>query len=785
MVEWAYTLRDAGIDVAWYALDEQDNDPARFSAYLLSVFRSLNQGFHDLPDAKEHVHLQEAVNHILNAALAGGSPVVLVLDDYHLIHEPQIHDAVSRMCEYLPANMRLAIGTRADPPLQLARLRARGEVVEIRMNDLRFRTEELAQWLQSSLAWDPSKQMIDQLETLTEGWIAALSLILMALNKSPAPVDERALADQLARFSQTQRHVFDYFAQEVLQEQSGEIQQFLLDTCGLDHLHPRLCAMLADNKTAPLLLNQIATESLFVIPLSDREPIYRYHHLFQNFLQQYSQIHDPAHYLQKHRQAAEWYAAQDDMVEAVRHGLASEDFDYAAYLIEDRAWEVLTSRGEIMTILSWLPRFPDEALRRHPRLCLYFSRALYLTGDSKQSQAYVQLATDVLAQNPDQAQEPQAMRAIAFNYQATLAAYRGDIESGLRWIKQAAGLKDFAAGLDRVRIANTEAYLQYLMGDVLQARRTYQHALDLARQMDHDYLTLDAHYYLAQIDLLEGQLQAVLDRYDAVQARYTTRIGPLSAILLPVATVHYQRNQIVEAEAILREAIALARRANIPDILWLAHILLADVLIARGETAEAAASIMQAQRYAQGFHSPMMGVWLDAARARLMLRSGQPQAALDWAAEYQRTEKTGNYQDDEKITLAQIWLAQGDNASALSLSSEVIAEAQPAGRTSSVITAEMLRALAYQASGDTSAALLALYRALALAQPHGVVRLFLDMGQPMLRLLRQAIEHNPGSGYANHLLSIATQIDGNRHPADTLTEREIEVLERIADGSSN
>ena len=777
-------MQQDGVKVAWYAIDEQDNDPIRFAAYLINAFREFGD-LQDLPPRGERINLQDAITLILNAIAQCETQFSLVLDDYHLITAPQIHDAISRMCEYLPLNMRVAVGTRADPPLQLARLRARGEIAEIRMTDLRFRPAELNEWLQSSLGWMPSEQTLKQLEALTEGWAAALSLIIMALNKNMAGANEQTLKNQLERYSQTQRHIFEYFAQEVLEEQSAKIRQFLLDTCVLNRLHPHLCSALTNDCGAPLLLNQIAAESLFVIPLSNVEPVYRYHHLFEDFLRQYLQMQDEAHYFQQHRRAAAWFAEHDDIVEAVHHALEARDDDFAASLIQDVAWEELTSRGEIMTVIHWLPRFSDEALRQSPRLCLYFSRALYLTGEIERSERYIQIAVGDLDQPGIGISERKALEAIAYNYQATLAAYRGDVTGGLALNAQAAALRQHVAAIDQVRIANTGAYLQFLRGDAPAARQAYEHALDLAQQLDHHYLMLDAHCYLAQIDLITGQLRSAQDRCETVLAAYPNKIAPLSAIMLPLAHVLYEQNQLLEAELLLHDAIVLAERGHIPDVLWSAYTLLAGLLATRGAHAEAQSYLQQARQAAAGFRSPVMQSLIEAMQARAALQADQMDKAAAWAERYQQTAAADYQRDYETMTLARVWLVQGNAGHALDLLTPLLETMRNNQRMGHIIEAELLRALACQAAGDSDAALSALDAALQGAQAEGFVRVFLDGGQPMLALIRQAVEHDIAPDYAQYLLDHAKREDSVPHPADALTDREIEVLRQIAAGASN
>jgi len=780
LLQWAHRQREEGLLVAWYAVDERDNDPARFAAYLLGAFRVA--GIEpSAPVSDERIDVQEAVTSLLNAAAQVDERVCLLLDDYHLISEPQIHDAIRRLCEYMPANMRLAIGTRVDPPLPLARMRSRAEMAEIRMADLRFSAQEVSEWCDASLGWTPSRSSVERLERTTEGWAAALALIMM----SRPSADEQGLEQQLARYSQSQRHIFDYFAQEILEHQPEQIRQFLLDTSVLDELSPDLCTALTGNRQAPLLLNQLAAESLFVIPLSDTEPVYRYHHLFSQFLRQSLALKNEEHYLKQHRRAAQWYAGQSSYVEAVDHALAAEDLDHAADLIQEKAYVPLTSRGEFMTLVNWQRRFSEDVLARHPRLWLYFVQALFLSGHVELAESHLRLAEEVFDSESADGAAQRALRAIAYNYRATLAAYRGDLEAGLYWIKQAHALREWVGEHDRVRIANTTAFIHYFLGDVPGARQAYLETLAMAEQVGTRWVILDVHYYLAQLDLLSCDLEAVRARCERLLDMYPTRIAPLIPLMVPLAECHYQHDQTIEAERLLREALDRAQRASQPATGLFAHLALSAMLAARGEIAGAQESIVQARAFAERYKGRMADSLLKAAEARVMLHSGRLDEATFWAAQFENAEEADYQQDPQKILSARIWLAQGDHERALGLLAEIVNSAQATGRILYVLNAEIVRALAYQAAGKPELALSALEKALDLAEPQRFVRLFLDMGRPMRALLRRAVAREPVSEYARFLQDRATQAEIARHPADLLTEREIEVLEQVVTGASN
>lgn len=781
LVEWGRRLREQGGLAAWVALDERDNDPMRFAAYLTAAFRLLGAPFEDLGASGEEIGLHEAVERILNRAEDAPGRVALIVDDYHAITEPRIHEAMGYLAGYLPGDMALALGTRADPPLQLARLRAHGAITEVRMADLRFRVEETAQWLGAALGRTPSPHVVRRLDAATEGWAAALALVMMDSSQT----DEEALDHELARYSRSRQHIFDYLAQEVFARQPKEVQEFLLDTCVLEWLEPDLCRALTGRTEAARVLGELAAGGVFVTPLSDKEPIYRYHPLFGDFLRQRLEPAAGERLREKHRLAATWQREHGHAVLAVAHALAAEDLDYASELIEQGAWVELTSRGEIATILGWMPRFDETTLRRHPRLCLYFSRSLYLTGNLERSERYVRLATEALESGKGGEEQQRGLAAIAANYRATLAAVRGDVAEGRAWIAQAAAQADAAEALDQVRIANTEAYLRFLGGDVAEARVAYQTALERAQDIGHNYLTLDAHYYLALIDLGAGEPDAALARCEAVLGERTARSGPMSLLLLAQALAHIERNRTAEAEALLREAIGLAQRADIPDVLWAARAALAELLAARGQAAEAEANVTQARAVTQGYGSPMLASLAEAAEARVRLRLGETEAAARWADGYAGADEREYMRDEEDLTLAQVRLAQGDATAALSTLARMADGAQRGGRIRSVIAAEALAAVSHAALGRDRAAGEALGRALVLAQLRGVVRPFVEGGPVMERLLRRAAEGGATGEYARRALAQMARAETASHPADGLTEREAEVLARLAQGASN
>lgn len=784
LLEWVHALQASGTRVAWYALDAQDNDPARFAAYLRGAFLA---ALGDSPhlNGETAAHPEEVLTGIVNALAGDDRPVTLVLDDYHLITAPEVHAALGLALEHLPPNLRVAIGSRADPPLQLSRLRARGQVAEVRAADLRFNPAEIVRFFERALGLTPSAQHVGKLDRMSEGWAAALRLMTLSLDSAGQPVDDAAVERLLRRYSRAHQHIFDYFADEVFAQQDADARRFLLETGILNRLTPDLCAAVTGSCAAPLLLERLSRGGLFLIPLSDVEPVFRYHHLAEDFLRQRLRLEAPERFRDLHRAAAAWFEARGELPDAVRHALEAEDYALAAWLIEERAWEALTSRGEIMTILSWLPRFTEAFLADRPRLSLYFSRALYLTGDIERSAVYVALAQAALDAQPADAPDQVALRTIALNYQATLAAYQGRVSEARELVGRALPHRQAVDPLGQVRLVDTAGFVHYLTGDISEARRWYEEASALAQAIEHVYLTVDAEYYLAEIERSAGLLTPAQDRCERLLERYPRPVAPLSAMMIPLAAVVYERGDALRAEALLREAVAMTRRANMVDILWPACMQLAELLARTGRFDEALTFTRQSEAAVAGFRSPMMRAYVAASQARVLLLQRRLDEAGAWADAYTQAPPpphTGVY---EALTLARVRLAQDQPEQALAVLEPIRAQAVADGRHGHALEAALLAASALQRIGQGGAALDTLRGVLPVAQAGGYLRLFVDAGTPILRLLRALRDQGARDAYITRVIDAFDADAQPVHPAEAVTERERDVLRLLAQGATN
>src|ERR687890_1928582 len=376
--EWLEDRSEDGRPVAWLSLEEADNDPARFLAYLVSALRlALGEGIGEgvlaslrLP---EFPPVEAEVGVLINELAEVRDEVTIVLDDYHVIHSGPIHEATSFLLEHLPENVHLVISSRADPPLPLAKLRARDQVTEIRAAELRFTTEEATAFLKGVMGLTLSAADVATLEEVTEGWIAALQLAALSMR------DREDLSSFVETFSGSNRHVLDFLAEEVLERQPEGMREFLLKTSVPERMSASLCDALTGRNDGQQMLERLEHDNVFVIALDDERHWYRYHHLFADFLRGRLMRERPESTGELHLRASCWYEDNGHLPEAVGHALSAPDHDLAARLIEEGV-EGAVERGEGTTALRWLEALPTEAKRLRPRLFVEHAVALVISG---------------------------------------------------------------------------------------------------------------------------------------------------------------------------------------------------------------------------------------------------------------------------------------------------------------------------------------------------------------------------------------------------------------------
>jgi LuxR family maltose regulon positive regulatory protein len=834
----------SGRPVAWLSLDEGDNDPARFLAYLVAALQTVQADVGEAalaalqspqPPPTESV-LTALINEI--AALPGpgdheggdplGRPYILVLDDYHLITARPIHDGLTFLLDHLPPNLHLVVATRADPHLPIARLRGQGQLTELRQSDLRFTIDEAAAFLNTRVGLNLSPDDVAALEARTEGWIAGLQMASLAMQARLSMRGQNDVAGFIRAFTGGDRYILDYLVEEVLQRQPDSIQTFLLQTSILDRLTGPLCDAILSrgaeeqrskgggDTSAPQLpsssasgqeiLEYIERNNLFVVPLDNERRWYRYHRLFADLLRRRLQQMQPDLVSTLHRRAGEWFEWNGLTAPAIEHALRAGDFERAAGLIDQIA-EATLMRSELATFLGWMDELPDELVRDRPSLCVFQAWALLLAGRP----------LDAVEARLQDAARSEAVDKTA-PLRALLALYRGQIPRAAELARRA--LERLSE--DDLLLRNLATWIRGLSDLVDGDLAVSIHALDQVARMSHRagnvMVAVMVLCNIAGVRMQQGQLHQAKDIYQQALEWATDEQGhplPIAGkALMGLGRLFYQWNDLEAATRYLIEGVELTGRWGEVGAMD-GYISLAQVRQAQGDVDGAQEAIQKAQQLALKTDATELDDILVAAhQAGLWVAQGDLEAALRWleerglavrgteglAVDVALTELEARVGDDffrsrrrrtaEYITLTRVLLAQGRPDEALAVLKPLLVIAERWGLNERVMRFQILRALAFHAQDDVAQGIAALDRALSLAEPAGYVRPFVDEGEPMARLLYRAVERGIAPEYAGRLLAaFPTWETVDREPqaemVEPLSERELEVLCLIAEGLSN
>jgi LuxR family transcriptional regulator, maltose regulon positive regulatory protein len=802
--------------VAWLSLDDADNDPARFwrhgAAALDTVRPGVAQPVAALLQGPQPTSFEAVVTALANELAGVAEEVVLVLDDYHLIQAPQVHQSLEFLLAHLPACLRLVLTSRADPPLPLARLRARGQLAELRERDLRFTPEEAAELLRTAVGPDLPAAAVAALGERTEGWVAGLQLAALSLQ------GRTDIAAFVEGFSGSHRYVLDYLTEEVLDRQPQPLRGFLLETSVLERLSGPLCAAVTGRADSQALLEQVERANLFLLPLDEVRGWWRYHHLFADLLRARLAREQPGRLPELHRAAAAWCEQHGLVDDAVRHALAAGDALWAARLIEQH-FDAMLWRSEDVTFRRWLQALPAELVRSRPRLCLAQGYWALLSGRLEVVEPLVADAQRAVAAVAEEPYEPSAGRAASLLANlpaaitlapAMLARDRGDAERTAEFAQQAL---THLTDADRTLRHFARYYLamaDWLRGRVVEAEQAL--AGLAAEQVAAGARYLAPLYHdLGQVQRARGHLGAALRTYERALGIATQAGRPLPPAGIPhvdIAEVLYERGELDAALSHATQGVALSRQLGWARQLVASLAILAWIRHAQGDRVGALEAVGEAERV--GVSPTMVGLLnpLPALRARLALAPGEVGEAARWVQECGLdADDEPNYpREREYLVLVRVLLAEQAPGRALGLLQRLHTLAAAQGRTGSVIEARALQALARSASGDQVGALEALAEALTLGAPEGYLRVFVDEGPPMAALLHQLLagrrrERLAAAGavpreYLARLVDAFEQAGlPIRAPAgrgvvvaglvEPLTARELQVLQLLAAGAPN
>jgi len=795
LAEWLEE-RSAEYAVAWVSLDGSDNDPARFFSYLVGALREAEDGIGDgilaALDAPQSPPVDVVMGALVNDLAEIPREVVVVLDDYHVVDPGPVHEAVSFLLEHMPENVHLVIAGRTDPPLPLPRLHARGQMTEIRAADLRFTPEEASAFLRDAMGLALSAKDVAALEGITEGWIAALQLAALSMQ------DRENVSGFVESFSGSNRHVLDFLAEEVLERQPEAVRRFLLETSVLERMNAALCDAVTDRSDGQEMLERLERENLFVVALDDERRWYRYHHLFRDFLRGRLGRENPELVGELHLRASVWYEDNRLDSEAISHALSAPDHERAARLIE-RGAKAAVGRGEVPTALRWLEALPTEAKRRHPRLFADHALALALTGrpnDAEPLLREVDQATGITGE------DRRFLLGFASAIRSWCASLRGDAPEAVELARRALSLLPEEDLRQRLIAAGSMGDALRTVGDLASASAALAEATEFGLAAGHTYGTLAAMTMHARVQAERGRLREA-DETLRRALRFVSERGvgllPATGVVhIGMGTLLYERDDLDEAERELRRGIELAERTReVTDLVW-GYVALSRTKRARGDEEGALEMAREADRVARASGADLQIALAASWMVRLRISHGNLAEAA--TTEQERAANAGGATDAarvvDKLTSARLLLAQGRPDEALGLLEEPREAAEEAGRTGDLIEILALQALTLWARNNKERAVGTLTQALALAEPEGYVRTFVDEGAAMRDLLSATLGARQRSGasrvsteYLAKLLAAlpnekATAKAGGRLP-EPLSARETEVLALMAAGESN
>jgi len=831
----ASCIAGCGMPVAWLSLDKNDNQTERFLSYLIAALQEADNTIGSeaarLLAASQEPPAETILTNLINDLDIAHKEIILVLDDYQSISSQAVHEAVTFLLQHCPNTLHMVIATRSDPPLPIARLQGRGQMVELRAADLRFTELEAAQFLNDVMGLHLDTGSVLALAERTEGWIAGLQMAALSMR------DRKDVLGFIEGFSGTNRYILDYLLEEVLANQLQEIQRFLLCTSVLERLTGPLCdALLKDEggrmkdevgrpsfipspspgqtlHPSSIILDYLERANLFLVPLDDERQWYRYHHLFADLLRtQLQKSLGDQGVARLHLRASEWHEQNGSILEAIHHASMAPDDVMVERLIEENYLEMM-NRGEMSWMRFWMGKLSKELVYSRPWLCIYEAQSHAWFGELDEAHRLLEEAEKRI-----QILAPGAQAMLGhFSYiRSRVAAMRGDIHRAIELCLVARKLIPASNLGLQLDISMTLGYEYFLNGDYGNASPSLRETIRSCASIGSIINTVAANCVMARLHAVQGLLKKSYDLYQIaaqlIPEASGQHLGAKAVVEVGIADVLCEWNDLDAALVHLKQGLDLMPWWGKADDFVLAYITLARIHLAQANKSDALEAVEKAIQLIQtrGVFSEARNA-VEIAQVKLWLAQGDLQAAHRWAASQEERSGSGDrFGFENELThmaQARVFIAQNRPNEAIGLLSHLEETARSAGRMGRIIEILLLQALALREIGDSEHAILALTKSLALAEPGGYVRVFLDEGRPMQLLLAQWLAHagaSPLREYAIHLLS---QFDAEPHVVtaavekvsptgdpsassgqalvEPLSQRELEVLHLIALGRTN
>jgi LuxR family maltose regulon positive regulatory protein len=766
--QWLETVK---APAAWLSLEADDNDPTRFIHYLIAALQTvlpdLGSEAQSMLEAPQKPSDEVLITALINDLSTNPEPLILVLDDYHTIQTPIIHKQMTLVLDHQPANLHLVITTREDPLIPIPRLRARGQVLEIRQDDLRFTTTETAEFLQRVMGLSIASDEIGALERRTEGWIAGLQLAALSMR------GRDDLSGFIQAFTGSSRFILDFLMEEVFDRQPPDVKDFLLKTSILERLSGPLCDVVAEVTVSQDLLKTLEQANLFIVPQDQSRIWYRYHRLFAELLRHRLRASHPNLETELHQLASGWFEAEGLVAEAIQHALAAQDWERAGSLIQGISTDYL-KHGEVLTVVGWFQSLPEEMLLSNPKLCFDYCWPLLLAGQ-------FDMATPLLERLEQAAKEIPAFLGEIYAAQAYLARGVGDHERMVERSQWALEYLPKSSVISRGIVAMNVGLAYWHMGQMREAEEVLAEALEVAQTTDNHYAALTCLIFLGRVFAVRGQLHQAEEYFSSAIQR--GKGMPINALAyMDLAALHYEWNALDVSDAHLQSAMALCRRVQNDEFLVGCLLLGSRLRVAQGDLAGAEETLEQAWALVRGGKIPgPMAERVDVAQAHLLMEKGEP--AGEWGQKLSEKVDCHPFYRFLGVTKARALLGAPAGAYLEGLSQAAQVNEWGYGLIA-------IRALQASLAETQEDGLEYLTEALQLAEGGGFIRSFVEVGEKLIPLLRGAARRGVLPDYVGRILAVMTEKAeiagaGLAFMIEPLSARELEVLRLVAAGMSN
>lgn len=766
----------AEVPVAWLSLDVKDSDPSRFWRYLVTALNTLQEGLVDdalsLFSSLQLPPVETLLTILINDLIEFPQDFLFVLEDVHVITSVEVHRMLAFLLDHLPQQMHLLILTRADPPLPLARLRASNQLVEIRQKDLRFTTTEAANFLNDVMALGLKEEETDALMVRTEGWIAGLQLAALTIHGREDP------SEVIATFGGGYRYIVDYLVQEVLGRLPESLRVFVLQTSVLDRLSGPLCNSLTGRSDSEAVLASLQRDNVFLLQLGAECCWYRYHHLFVDVTRNLLRQTLPDQLPVLHRRAAIWHEQNGLIPEAIEHALAAEDWVYAGSLI-DKFSSIVWRRGEITRVLDWVEQMPEGAAFAHPRLSVNYGWACVLTGRYEDCETVCDRIAPLIRETPE-------FLVDWLTVQAFLARARGQQERAVELAYKAQAYPEIGEVETRALLMLSLCIALWDLGRVRESAAAAEEAISLAEKAHdwHAWAVMHAFMGLAQASL--GNLNLAKEIYQ--RATLPTTDVPKWAgggfLQVCLSALFYEWDDLEQAEANSLAGLEFSQITGHSEIQMNCYRQLAFIYQAQRQPEKAWDILEQAEHVIQKHYIPRL--W-GPEHIQIALAQGDLTKAAYWSQKVRGEYGAAIHYPAIPLEKAKLALAGGDRSAAADLLANRYQDASRDGIRYAQIEIRILQALA---ASDEEQRMAYFCEALAWAEPEGFCRVFVDQGEALEPLLREAAQKGCCPAYTVRLLS-AIEMEVDRPPlmiqplVESLSERELQVLRLVASGKSN